>query len=122
MYIPKVGDVLKDRNSGNLFKILSIVDNFITYVAFTGTRIIGNTYTIFDFSKSFPEKDFEYPKEKFVPKCGERFCYPSFNSRGFYDVEYDGNDTQLALIKDGLVFATKGEAIEARDKMIKAIQ
>jgi hypothetical protein len=126
MYIPKVGDVLITKNGVDSFKILNVVDNFITYISFNNNGILGDTHTIFNFSKSFPESYVNYPKVKFEPLNGQVVYCPLFNSdEKFSSFTYSvvvSCSYKFNYKNIGMLFATKEEAIDARDKMLKAIQ
>ena len=79
-------------------------------------------------SAVFPENSFIYPKEKFVPEEKQQVYAPCLSNGDIgYSVflyktgEY-GCNRERDMLSEGLIFATKEEALETRDKMIKAIQ
>lgn len=128
MYTPKVGDKITRKQDGVQFIILVAVDDIVEYVQYNKGANTSFSVNCCVFSKIFTEDLFTYPKEKFVPKRGETYYYPSFDYTDDVKVlsykwrESMGCNREDAMLAKGLIFATKEEAIEARDKMIKAIQ
>lgn len=124
MYIPKVGDVIKRKTNNDYFTIIFIVNNLIGYCS----NNYGNIFVTSIFSDTFTESRFIYPKEKFVPKIGDTYYYPSFDYSDDIKVlsykwrGYMSCNREDAMLAKGLIFATEQEALEARDKMISSLK
>lgn len=131
MYIPKVGDVIKNSNHNyKQVTIVLVVGEFLGYCYQDGNSVyVDNRFSAKDWAKN----GWVFPKEKFVPIKGEDCFYPLFD----YDHGYGctigvgklkfrddamGVQRQEHLLSSGLLFKTKEEAIECRNIMLKAIQ
>lgn len=128
MYIPKVGDKITRKQDGVKFIILVVVGDIVEYVQDYKGSTTSFSVNCCIFSKTFTENLFTYPKEKFVPSKGDKCYYPLYdysNDSKYAFFDWGGSmgiNRQHAMLANGLLFATEAEAIEARDKMIKAIQ
>ena len=123
MYKPKVGDVLKSKtNKEAKITILSTVANMVLYHSVFGQNIV--CVSAEKFTRSITELDWIFPKEKFMPKVGDEYFMPDlYDNCGYCSLTYTRKGGYDDIkIETGIIFATKEEAIECREIMLKAIK
>lgn len=125
LYTPKVGDVIRVKDSSSYYTIMIIVNELVGILSSNSSSISFTS----NFDGYFDKSRVIFPKEKFVPLKGQQYYYPVFDNG--IDIGYGvsmwqdgkiGCGREIQLLQQGMIFNNKEEAVEARDKMIASLK